>query len=134
MTPSPWVNRECSAVGKTQRALWSWLMRRSLWSQVVSSRSCSATSSSGRPAAVGLGAGQALREVDVSVDGIRDQVDRDEAPGAHLGQGIRTATGAVQEPMLPARSRARTRIRYTCPESRPVQIRAVAVVLVATVR
>ena len=52
MTPSPWVNRECSAVGKTQRALWSWLMRRSRWSQVVSSRSCSATSSSGRPAAV----------------------------------------------------------------------------------
>src|SRR6187200_1999846 len=51
MTPRPWVNRECSAVGKTQRALWSWLIRRSRWSQAVSRRSSSATSSSGRPAA-----------------------------------------------------------------------------------
>ena len=50
MTPRPWVKRECSAVGKTQRALWSWLIRRSRWSQAVSSRSSSATSSSGRPA------------------------------------------------------------------------------------
>ena len=51
MTPRPWVNRECSAVGKTQRALWSWLIRRSRWSQAVSSRSSSATSSAGSPAA-----------------------------------------------------------------------------------
>src|SRR5919108_4657643 len=51
MTPSPWVNRECSAVGKTHRALWSWLIRRRRWSQAVSRRSSSATSSPGRPAA-----------------------------------------------------------------------------------
>src|SRR5262245_31976013 len=51
MTPSPCVNRECSAVGKTHRALWSWLMRRRRWSQAVSRRSSSATSSLGRPAA-----------------------------------------------------------------------------------
>ena len=50
MTPRPWVNRECSAVGKTQRALWSWLIRRRRWTQAVSSRSSSATSSAGNPA------------------------------------------------------------------------------------
>ena len=43
MTPRPWVKRECSAVGKTQRALWSWLIRRRRWSQAVSRRSSSAT-------------------------------------------------------------------------------------------
>jgi hypothetical protein len=46
------VNRECSAVGKTQRALWSWLIRRSRCSQTVSRRSSSAVSSSGNPADV----------------------------------------------------------------------------------
>ena len=51
MTPRPWVNRECSAVGNTQRALWSWLIRRSRWTHAVSSRSSSATSSGARPAA-----------------------------------------------------------------------------------
>ena len=51
MTPRPWVKRECSAVGKTQRALCSWLIRRRRWSQPVSRRSSSATSSSGSPAA-----------------------------------------------------------------------------------
>src|SRR6476659_4388204 len=51
MTPRPWVKRECSAVGKTQRALWSWLIRRSRWTHAVSRISCSATSSSGRSAA-----------------------------------------------------------------------------------
>ena len=51
MTPRPWVNRECSAVGKTQRALWSWLIRRSRWTHAVSSRSSSATSSGWRSAA-----------------------------------------------------------------------------------
>ena len=51
ITPRPWVKRECSAVGKTQRALWSWLMRRSRCSHAVSSRSSSATSSAGSPAA-----------------------------------------------------------------------------------
>src|SRR5262245_64972811 len=51
MTPSPCVKRECSAVGKTQRALWSWLIRRRRWSHAVSRRSSSATSSPGRPAA-----------------------------------------------------------------------------------
>ena len=50
MTPSPWVKRLCSAVGKTQRALCSWLMRRSRWTQGVSSRSASATVSGGSPA------------------------------------------------------------------------------------
>ena len=55
ITPRPWVNRECSAVGKTQRALWSWLIRRSRWTQAVSSRSSSATSSSGRPDGTGFG-------------------------------------------------------------------------------
>ena len=50
ITPRPWVKRECSAVGKTQRALWSWLIRRMRWSHAVSSRSSSATVSSGRPA------------------------------------------------------------------------------------
>ena len=51
MTPSPCVKRECSAVGKTHRALWSWLIRRRRWSQAESSRSSSATLSSGSPAA-----------------------------------------------------------------------------------
>ena len=51
MTPRPCVNRECSAVGNTQRALWSWLIRRRRWTHAVSRRSSSATSSAWRPAA-----------------------------------------------------------------------------------
>ena len=50
ITPRPWVNRLCSAVGNTQRALWSWLTRRRRCIHAVSSRSSSAASSGGRPA------------------------------------------------------------------------------------
>ena len=39
------MNRECSAVGNTHRALWSWLIRRRRWSHALSSRSCSAAAS-----------------------------------------------------------------------------------------
>ena len=95
MTPRPWVNRECSAVGKTHRALWSWLIRRSRWSQAVSRRSSSATSSSGSPAADASSLRQSLGQLHVAVDGIADQVDRGERvasharvsghPDAHLG-------------------------------------------------
>ena len=83
MTPRPWVNRECSAVGKTQRALWSWLIRRSRWSQAVSRRSSSATSSSGRPAAAGFVAGEPLRQLDVAVDRVADEVDGGEGVARH---------------------------------------------------
>ena len=84
ITPRPWVNRECSAVGKTQRALWSWLIRRSRWSQAVSSRSSSAASSSGRPAARGFVARQALRQLEVAVDRVADEVDGGERVARHL--------------------------------------------------
>jgi hypothetical protein len=51
MTPRLCVKRLCSAVGKTQRALWSWLMRRIRWTQAESIRSPSAASSGGSPSA-----------------------------------------------------------------------------------
>ena len=89
ITPRPWVKRECSAVGKTQRALWSWLIRRSRWSQAVSSRSSSATSSSGRPAAARLGRRQPLGQLDVAVDRVADQVDRAERMARASGSGSR---------------------------------------------
>ena len=51
------MNRLCSAVGKTQRDVWSWLIRRSRWTQAVSRRSSSAASSGGRPSARAWAAG-----------------------------------------------------------------------------
>ena len=77
------MKRECSAVGKTQRALWSWLIRRSRWSQAVSSRSSSATSSSGSPAAADSSGVEALGQLDVPVDRVADEVDRGERVAAH---------------------------------------------------
>ena len=44
MAPRAWVKRLCSAVGNTQRADWSWGMRRRRWTQAVSIRSCSVVS------------------------------------------------------------------------------------------
>ena len=88
------MKRECSAVGKTQRALWSWLIRRSRWSQAVSRRSSSATSSSGRPAARGLGRRQALGQLDVAVDRVADEVDRGERVAASARPQPRSARAA----------------------------------------
>ena len=116
MTPRPWVKRECSAVGKTQRALWSWLIRRRRWSHAVSSRSSSATSSSGRPAASRLVGGEPLGQLDVPVDRVADEVDRGERVAPHrVGQGTQIPRGCVHAPTLPRRSVARTRRRSEWP-------------------
>ena len=88
MTPRPWVKRECSAVGKTQRALCNWLMRRSRCSQAVSRRSSSATSSAGSPAAADSAGAEPLGEFDVPVDRVADEVDCGEwVPPDRSGQG-----------------------------------------------
>ena len=87
------MKRECSAVGKTQRALWSWLIRRSRWSQAVSSRSSSATSSSGSPATADSARRQALGQLDVAVDRVADEVDRGERVARH-GVHARSAPAA----------------------------------------
>ena len=130
MTPRPWVKRECSAVGKTHRALCSWLIRRRRWSHAVSSRSSSATSSSGSPAAADGGRRQPLGEVDIPVDRVADEVDGGErlpphgwvatgprsrlaAPCAHIATpvggshayGVRPAAGSVRQ-----RDRRRRRV------------------------
>ena len=44
IAPSACGNRLCSAVGKTQRADWSWGMRRRRWTHGVSMRSSSVAS------------------------------------------------------------------------------------------
>ena len=69
------MNRLCSAVGKTQRALWSWLTRRSRWSQAVSSRSSSAASSSRQPGGRRRGGREPLGQLDIAVDWVADEVD-----------------------------------------------------------
>ena len=91
MTPRPWVKRECSAVGKTQRALWSWLIRRSRWSQAVSSRSSSATVLVGQPGRGRLVRGEPLRQLDVAVDRVADQVDRGERVAPAIRGGAASA-------------------------------------------
>ena len=113
MTPRPWVNRECSAVGNTQRALWSWLIRRSRWTQAVSRRSSSAASSSGRPAARGLGRRQPLGQLDVAVDRVADQVDRAERVARHQARVAVVARRAA------ARHASRPRRRGATPARGP---------------
>jgi hypothetical protein len=56
-------------------------------------------------------AGQALRELDVAVDRVADEVDRRErvARGAARGQGTQIRTSGVQYETLPRQSRDRTR-------------------------
>ena len=100
ITPRPCVKRECSAVGKTQRALWSWLIRRSRWSQAVSSRSSSATSSVRQPGRRRLVGREPLGQLDVAVDRVADQVD---------GGERRPASGSAPSPAPPRSARAARR-------------------------
>ena len=51
IAPSAWVNRLCSAVGKTQRADWSCGIRRRRWTHGASIRSCSVASPAVSPSA-----------------------------------------------------------------------------------
>ncbi len=116
------MKRECSAVGKTQRALWSWLMRRSRCSQALSRMSSSAASSGASPAPRASPGASRFVELDIAVDRVADQVDGGEAgrshdpivrvPGSPRSadrQGTQTDSGALKAPTFPARSRARTR-------------------------
>ena len=77
------MNRECSAVGKTQRALWSWLIRRRRWSQAVSRRSSSAASSSRQARGGRLVAREALGQLEIAVDRVADEVDGGEGVARH---------------------------------------------------
>ena len=123
MTPRPCVKRECSAVGKTQRALWSWLIRRSRWSQAVSSRSSSATSSAGSPAAADSSRGEPLGQLDVAVDRVADEVDGGERLAAPR-HGVVTrsprswATARRSVPATSSRSPAGPRTSTSSPHDR----------------
>ena len=111
MTPRPWVKRECSAVGKTQRALWSWLIRRSRCSQAVSRRSSSATSSAGSPAAADSAGPSRL--VSSMYPWIGSLMKLTAANGCRRTDPVRAPrceTRAVHAPTLPRRSVPRTRI------------------------
>ena len=88
MTPRPWVKRECSAVGKTQRALWSWLIRRSRWTQARVEQVLLGDVLGGQPGGRGLGRRQALGQLDVAVDRVADQVDRGERVAAASAVGL----------------------------------------------
>ena len=99
------MKRECSAVGKTQRALCSWLIRRRRWSQAVSRRSSSATSSSGRPAGADSSGREPLGQLDVAVDRVADEVDRARTGGAATSTSRQPdAQLADHGPTFPARS------------------------------
>ena len=137
------MNRECSAVGKTQRALWSWLIRPQPLDpgrvqEVVLGRVLLVESGRAR-----LRGRQALGQLHVPVDRVADEVDggEEQAPPAAIGRGGRvgrygtqTLFSLVHRERLPRRSAAWTRNPYQWPCGRPYSVSAVLVVSFLIVR
>ena len=119
MTPRPCVKRECSAVGKTQRALWSWLIRRIRWSQAVSSRSSSATSSSGSPAAADSSRARRLGQLHVTVDRVADEVDRGERLAAGHAAVVASRRPPVRGRHVVPQRRRREHLHVVAPRQDP---------------
>ena len=93
------MKRECSAVGKTQRALWSWLIRRSRWSQARVEEVLLGDVLGGQPGRGRLGRTEPLGQLDVPVDRVADEVDRGErVPPDVVGQGTQMRDSAVHRP------------------------------------